>query len=79
MNNSFTKKTEKAVPLSSLYHAVKRKRKMTLESDYCENCEIDCTIEDFLILQYPFTQGGLGYPPLSLIFYKNFITCTKEI
>ena len=22
---------------------------------------------------------GLNHPPLSLIFYKNFITCTKEI
>jgi len=32
-----------------------------------------------------YTQGrtqGVGFgvnPPLSLIFYKNFITCTKEI
>jgi len=26
------------------------------------------------------TQGGLGFkPPLSLIFYKNFITWSKEI
>jgi len=48
MNNSFTKKTMKDCPLSSLQHAVKRKRKTVLESDHCENSEIYCTIEDFL-------------------------------
>jgi len=30
MNNSFTRRTKKGCPLSSLEHAVKRKRKMTL-------------------------------------------------
>jgi len=59
MDNSFTKKTIKGCPLSSLQHAVKRKRKMALESYHCESSEVYCTIEDFLILkelQSPFTN-----------------------
>jgi len=37
---------------------MKKKRKMTLETDHCENSEICCTLKDFLILkelQSPFT------------------------
>jgi len=51
MDNSFTKKTKTGCLLSSLQHAVKRKRKIALESDHCECSEIYYTIQDFLILK----------------------------
>jgi len=61
MHNSFIKKTKKGCPLSSLQHAVKRKRKMALDSDNSENSEFYCTIEDFSLTTAKANKLVLGF------------------
>jgi len=51
MNSSFNKKTKKGSPPSSLQHAVKRNRKMRMDSNHCENSGVYCTIQDCLVLK----------------------------